>query len=241
MKAIDRFKLLGGPYRPPKVKRGGKLFCEIRGTVTVGGFRNGPVPWPYSKQRGCPPILCGDMIKAIKFESRLAVCHHFLISREIVRAWRRALNAPVFTEGTRRLHGAIANNRTDDRIVRAREASKTPAALAKASASLKGRIQSAKTITAVRKAAKRPRSKAWKIKMAEYWRRRGHPPGHPELRFWTPDEDALLGTDTDSAIARRLGRTLKAVNQRRRKIGTARFKRVGLLPRVSSKSERHSK
>lgn len=59
--------------------------------------------------------------------------------------------------------------------------------------------------------------------MAEYWRKRGHPPGHPESKFWTTQEDALLGKATDGRIARRIGRTFNAVNQRRLKLGISRF------------------
>src|SRR4051812_9880612 len=50
--------------------------------------------------------------------------------------------------------------------------------------------------------AKQPRT-AWRAKMSAYWREeRGHPPGHPESRFWTAKEEALLGTDTDAAVGR---------------------------------------
>jgi hypothetical protein len=60
--------------------------------------------------------------------------------------------------------------------------------------------------------------------MSAYWReRRGHPPGHPELPFWTPAEDAVLGTDTDAAVARRLGRSFRAVKDRRRLLGIPPF------------------
>jgi len=60
--------------------------------------------------------------------------------------------------------------------------------------------------------------------MSAYWReRRGHPPGHPELRFWTEAEHAVLGTDTDAAVARRLGRSFQAVNDRRRLLGIPPF------------------
>jgi len=119
--------------------------------------------------------------------------------------------------------GRIANSRTDDRLEQARRNSKKPAALAKASATLKGRIQSPATIAAVRKAAKRPRSKVWKEKIAVYWRKRGHPPGHPELRFWTPQEEAALGTDTDVKIGKRIGRSAGAVANHRIKRGIPRF------------------
>jgi HNH endonuclease len=41
-------------------------------------------------------------------------------------------------------------------------------------------------------------------------------------RQWTPDDDALLGTDTDRRIAERLGLTVKAVYKRRSRLGIPR-------------------
>jgi len=150
----DRFQFLYGPYQCPKARPGKKLFCEIRGTVTVAGFRYGPIPWPVAKWPGTrPAILCGDLVKAVRRESEVAVAHHFGVSVATVKMWRRALGVPRITEGTRRRWQAIANSRIDNRIERARFNSKQPAALAKASASLKGRIQHPNTIAAVRMAA----------------------------------------------------------------------------------------
>jgi hypothetical protein len=40
---------------------------------------------------------------------------------------------------------------------------------------------------------------------------------------WTPEELALLGTDTDEAVARRLGRTRSAVTSRRVNMGIGAF------------------
>jgi hypothetical protein len=261
---IDHFKLLYGPYLPPKTRRGRRLFCEIRGTVVVGGYRDSPIPWPYVKQRGCPLIFCGDLSKAIKRESRAAIMHHFGVGREMVRRWRRMLGVPWWPEGSRRLGGRIADTRTDDRFERARINSRTPEALAKTSAKLKGRIIPPHVVEAVREAARRPRSEVWKKKMAAYWRRRGHPPGHPERRFWTAHEIALLGTETDEVIARRIGRSASAVSNKRlldripwdfvkidgprlkrlrKESGIAQFKlskMAGLLPNVVKVLERRS-
>ena len=221
---VDRFRLLYGPYRSPKVHRGSRLFCEIRGTVIVGGFRfAGEIPWPYVKQRGCPPILCGDLVKAIRCESKLAVMRYFGLSKEIVRRFRRALNVPAQTDGTRQLQGRVATNRKDDRLSRARRNSKKPAALAKLAAKLKGRVIPSHIIQAVREAAQRPRSLSWKKKMAEYWRKRGHPPGHPESRFWTAAEDAILGTAPDAQVAKRIKRSVSAIYNRRGRVGIPRF------------------
>jgi hypothetical protein len=184
MPRVDRFKLLHGPYYPPKTRRGSRLFCEIRGSVIVGYFGDGPIPWPRMKHLGTAPyILCGDLVKAVKCESAIAVAHHFGVSTQTVKSWRKALGMPRANEGSAQFWNRIAGAREDDRLERARRNSKRPAALAKASAKLKGRIIPQHVIEAVRKAAKRPRSAAWKAKMSAYWRQRGHPPGHPESKF----------------------------------------------------------
>jgi hypothetical protein len=224
LKRIHRRQLLFGPYRPPKVRRGDRLFCEIRGTVKVGGYHDAPIMWPRMAKGGAHTlILCGGLVKAVKRESKPAVAHHFGVSEATVRAWRRALGVPRSTEGTYQLERSNALHRKDDRLEVARRNSRTPEALAKASASLKGRIQSPSVIEAVRKAARRPRSEVWKQKMAAYWRDRGHPPGHPESRFWTAEEGALLGTGTDGEVARKIGRSQWAVRSRRIKKGIARY------------------
>ena len=42
-----------------------------------------------------------------------------------------------------------------------------------------------------------------------------HKPPSPSRRRWTAEEDSLLGTKSDRALARRFGRTVKAVKARR--------------------------
>lgn len=41
----------------------------------------------------------------------------------------------------------------------------------------------------------------------------------PKFKYWTPEEDALLGTDSDKAMAAKIGRTIDAVYARRLKLG----------------------
>ncbi len=213
---LDRTHLLYGPYRPPKARRGDRLFCEILGTVKVGGHHNAPVMWPWIAKSGRHTlVLCGDLVRAVRSESEIAVAHHFGVVNATVRKWRRALGVGRSTEGTRQLERGVALGRTDDRLELARRNSKTAPALAKSSARLKGRIQPPSVIEAAREAAHRPRSESWKLQMAAYWQRRGHPPGHPESRFWTSSEDALLGTATDAEVGRKIRRSTKAVSGRR--------------------------
>ena len=66
---------------------------------------------------------------------------------------------------------------------------------------------------------------------ASYWRRKylgeihtrelGTPPAPPFP--WTPELDALLGTDSDAAIARKIGISHQGVRYRRKKLGIHSF------------------
>lgn len=104
MRPRDRVNLLHGPYPAPARAAGRKLFCEIRGTVTVGGYSDGPIPWPRMKKPGSAClILCGDLVRAVLRESNQAVAHHFGVSTHTVTKWRKALVVPEYNEGTRRL------------------------------------------------------------------------------------------------------------------------------------------
>ena len=177
-KTADKFTLLHGPYFSPRTRVGRKLFCEIYGTVTVCGFSDGDFPWPKGRYdgKGAPSlILCGDLAKAVRLESEIAVAHHWGFSVDSVRKWRRALGVAPINEGSHKLLNRITIARTDSRLERARKNSRSPAALAKASAKLKGRIIPQHVREAVRKAAQRPRSEEWKKQMSAYWRRRDIP------------------------------------------------------------------
>lgn len=212
----DSHQLHFGPYRAPKVRRGEKLFCEIRGTVTVGGYSDGPIPWPRLKKGGAHClILCADLVRAVRRESLVAVAHYWGVNPTTVWKWRVALAVERWNEGSTQLGWAWAIERTDDRLERARINSKQPAALARASGSLKGRVQHPATIAGVKAAAKRPRSKAWKEAIAQTWRLRGHRPHNPNHRPWTAAEVGLLGTAPDREIAQCLGRTLASVQMQR--------------------------
>src|SRR5213596_1946438 len=61
MQDEQRFNLLFGPYHPPKTRRGKFLFCEMRGTVKVGDYSDGPIPWPVKWGTRNSLILCGDL------------------------------------------------------------------------------------------------------------------------------------------------------------------------------------
>src|SRR5439155_19899886 len=97
-----RYQLSGGPYDPPRTRRGRHLFCELRGTVKVGGYSDGPIPWPV-KWGTRSLILCGALVQAVKEESALAVGHHWGVCQHVVQRWRRALEVEMYNAGTRML------------------------------------------------------------------------------------------------------------------------------------------
>src|SRR5947207_13628825 len=94
---------IAGPYHPPPCKVGGTLFCEMRGTVKVCGLSDSPVPWAFTRggRRGRPsPILGGDLVRAVRVEASLVVCHLFGVTPQTVSKWRKALQVPHATPGT---------------------------------------------------------------------------------------------------------------------------------------------
>ena len=103
-----KVKLLFGPYNPPRTRRGKFLFCEIGGTVKVGGFSDGPIPWPI-KWGTNSIILCGDLVRAVRQESALAVAHHWDVCTGIVSRWRAALDVEPITLGTHRLKSYVSS------------------------------------------------------------------------------------------------------------------------------------
>jgi hypothetical protein len=224
----ERFKLLYGPYLPPKCRIGDTLPCEYRGReVKVRRITDAPIQWPaaFGGSRASP-ILCGDLIRAVKRESEIAVAHHWGVSHVLVWRWRRALEVPAINHGSRRLRiEYAAETLTPDVRAEARAAMDKPVVRAKLSAAKAGKPLHANAIAAMREANKRPKSDEWKRKRGERSREMWKHPekyGLPAHREWTAEQDALIGTDTDSAIARALNLPYSAIAYRRHSLGIAR-------------------
>ncbi len=186
-----RTGLLGGPYRPPRTRRGGFLACEMRGKVKVGGYADGPIPWPV-KWGTRSLILCGDLVEAVKLESAIAVAHHWGVSTTTLKKWRGALGVEARTEGTHALMRRVAREHA------------TP--------------QRMRRITALsRTAGRRPKPASWRRMLAARVRRQLATRGHvnPWLRLWTPAEDGRLGTKPDAELAKAFGRSEGAIRSRR--------------------------
>jgi hypothetical protein len=216
MRDTESYRLLFGPYRTPRCRVGGWLECEYRGRdVTVGGLTDAPIQWPYARQKGLhSPILCGDLIRAVKKESVSAVAHHWGVGHSLVHKWRLALGVTKWTIGTTRLITL--------RILQNRRLSQTPAARDKMSKTRKGMAVAPQFLVAARKAAMRRKSEKWREQTSERMRREwasGQRHGHARGRPWTNKELKLLGTKPDNVVAEQLGRSEGAVQRKRWLLG----------------------
>jgi hypothetical protein len=167
----------------------------MRGTVKVGGYSDGPIPWPL-KWKSRSLILCGSLVEAVKQESEVAVGHHWGVNIKTVQKWRRALEVEIYNSGTQMLQKRSGRENA------------TPARM--------------RRITALaRKATRRPKPKEFRRRMAEAVRQRiaTRGPINPSHRLWQPAEERMLGTKTDEELAVLMGRSPKAVQSRRRELG----------------------
>ena len=198
----ERFRLLHGPYYPPRTRRGAFLACQWRGTVKVGGYSQAPVPWPFALRTGCASlILCGDLVRAVRVESEQAITYHWHVSKATVRKWRQVLGVEMWNEGSGRL------------LAHAVELARTPEAREKIAQAAVGRVLTPEHREKLRALNSRPKSEAMKQRMSE--RRHAALARGQRSRPWSPEEDALLGTLPDRELAKKLGRSRSAVAGRR--------------------------
>src|SRR5438270_347126 len=102
-----RPKLLHGPYNPPAVRIGERVFCQVRGSAVVTSWSDAPFSWPRCRPlgaRGGSGLYVDDeLARAVRCESSLAVQFWWGVAAETVCRWRKALGVPRVNEGTARL------------------------------------------------------------------------------------------------------------------------------------------
>ena len=154
MRQRERFKLLGN-YRTPRFKVGDVVMDELRGEVKITGATDAKIPWPQGRCIGAKferatPILYGDMIEAVKSESRQALCHWFDVKSGRVRQWRRLLGVGSHTAGTIAIRRAYCAEPTFQRARRkAWATADDPDRRAKASAARQGKKHPPHVIAAI--------------------------------------------------------------------------------------------
>ena len=211
--------LLFGPYVTPNIRRGDKAACELRGReVFCGGLTDAPIQWPRMLKTGSPSlILCGDLVRAVRIESEVAVAYHWGVSITTAWQWRKALGVGRTTDGSRELMKvASALGRLTDGPARGRAAANTPEHHKRLSEYRTGRPAHPNTRKVLLKYARMKRTKQHRESIAKAHRRlKTRPPPPPEECLWTEAEISKLGTATDRLIARLLGRSLFAVRDKR--------------------------
>jgi hypothetical protein len=199
----DKVRFVGGPYEPPFVPIGGWLRCMLRGRLQVGGYSNSLIPWPVAGNHPRQLVVCGDLAKALRTESRLAVCFHFGISPQTVSEYKRQLGIERLTAGSTFLFW---------RNVRL---AGSAAARAKMSRQREGRkdLMTPEDRERLREIQKRPKSAVWKAKASKRWQRRYALLGKP--KEWTEAEMSLLNTRPDREVAKLVDRSVGAVKAKK--------------------------
>jgi len=221
MSPFDRHRLRFGPYTTPRFRCGQRVECEVRGVVIVAGLKDTPVPWPVARLPGLSSrglVVFKGLAKAVRLESATAVCHHWRVTPQTVTRWRNQLGVEANTAGTRELrrdHGKRNFPKVKPKLW-----SKThdPERAAKIAAAKRGKPRPPEVIEAMRAAnLGRKLSAKHRRKLSEAQKRRHAE--HPRADQWTGAEDAIVRTCSTDEAARRTGRSLKAVQLRRHRLG----------------------
>lgn len=100
----DPPRLIAGPYRPPRLRRGRVAYDVLRGDLVVVGTSEAPIAWPVACTRAGSrptPVMSDELIRAVRTESRQAISYWFGVSLTVAWRWRRALHVERFNAGTR--------------------------------------------------------------------------------------------------------------------------------------------
>jgi len=105
--------LIAGPYATPGCKVGAEFPDLLHGDRPIRGLTDAPISWPFSyAPKGNRQLhVTGDLERAIRTESVMAVAHWWGVSRWWVERARRALGVARMTPGTTALWRELATVR----------------------------------------------------------------------------------------------------------------------------------
>jgi hypothetical protein len=184
-----------------------------------------PIPWPIGSRDGHRAIiLFGDLVQAVATESAQAVGHWWNVGSDTVWKWRKTLGVDN-TEGTHLLHRETA---LGPAIAEARKKAwskaRDPERRRKIAEAKRGKPRPPQVGARLRKAnLGRKATDEARANMSKAQKRRGAFPPAMSGPLWTPEEAALLGTRPDKEVAARIGRSVGAVHDHRRKLGIRSF------------------
>jgi hypothetical protein len=190
--ARDRLKLLFGPSRAPRLRKGDRATCLPLDTdVVITGWTDARISWPLCRpldnRMGRPTILLDDeLARAVRHEAAAAIRHWWRVGVTLVWRWRRCLGVGrMDSEGSRRLIQAAVEAGAD--VARG-------VPLSEEECERRSRTNREKGL-----------------------KRHLHPGYHGPR--WTPAELALLGTMPDDALAAQIGKTPGAMRVMRTRLG----------------------
>lgn len=201
------------------------VICEVRGKAVVTGLSNARIPWPVGKRPGGRArflIVYAGLADAVRTESASAVCHWWGVTAQTVSKWRKVMRVRPMTAGTTRLKSASAKESPGiaAALKLARAKNQDPNRRRKIADAKRGKSRPEHVVEAMRKCrAGKPQSDEARAKMRAAQAGRVRPP----KKEWDRDQDALLGEVPDAEVARRTGRSEKAVASRRKKRGVEPF------------------
>jgi hypothetical protein len=193
MKACDRTRLLFGPYRQPRLRKGDRATCLYQDTdVVVTGWTDARISWPrclpLDVPRSHPSLLVDEeLARAIRHESAAALRYWWGVSALLVWKWRKALGVDRLNcEGSQRL---------------IRQASEQGAARTRGVKLPPEQVEQRRRTAIERGYVRRIR------------------PGYNLGPWWSPAEVRLLGRLPDDEVAAKVGRSPNAVRCKREKLG----------------------
>jgi hypothetical protein len=116
-------RLIGGPYRPPRLKAGGVATCLYRDCdVVITSWSDGRIPWPRCRDRdqvgggGSGLLIDETLVRAIRTESAEAIKYWFGVGTHAVWSWRKAFGiGQRGTAGSQRLYDLTAETAAGSR------------------------------------------------------------------------------------------------------------------------------
>jgi hypothetical protein len=103
-----RSVLLYAPYHPPAVRKGDRVFCQIRGSAVVTSWSDAPFSWPCCRPLGTSGSGGGlfvddQLARAVRCKSALAVQFSWGVSGSTVWYWRKARGVRRYNQGSTKL------------------------------------------------------------------------------------------------------------------------------------------
>ena len=213
-------KLLGS-YQTPPFRYSDAALCEVRGEVVITGLTDARIPWPLGKLpggRGRGLVVFAGLAAALRVESASAICAWWGVTPQTVTKYRKALGVGPMTPGTARLksHSAKDSPGIAEALRLAQAKAADPERRRKIAESRRGKSRPQHVIEAMRRGrVGKPQSAEARRKMSASQTTRLRPP--PVA--WDAGHHALLGEVPDAEVARRTGRSEKAVASRRTRLG----------------------